>query len=84
MDIESTISDKQFVLKLYDKRDAFPFTIVRMPYLCNNIPSKIFYATIESEILRIASCSTKKDNFISSCKQLLERMHKQGAVTKIV
>ena len=84
MDLESTISDKQFILKLYNKCDAFPFTIVRMPYLCSNIPSKIFYATIGSEILRIASCTTKKEDFISSSIQLLERMNKQGAVTKLV
>ena len=67
LDLENTIIDKEFDLKLYDKRDAFPFSIVRMPYLCSNMPSRIFYATIGSEILRIATCTSKKENLITSC-----------------
>ena len=31
-----------FVYKLFDKRDAFPFSIVRMPYVSSNIPESIF------------------------------------------
>jgi len=36
------IVNNQFVYKLYDKRDSFPFSIVRMPYRSRNIPSKNF------------------------------------------
>ena len=51
LDIDITIKDKKFVTSLYDKRDDFPFSIVRMPYKCSNIPSTVFYSSIGAEIL---------------------------------
>ena len=80
LDLEITIINKQFRLKLYDKRDAFPFTIIRMPYLSNNMPSRIFYSTIGSELLRIARCTTEKVDFVDSAIKLVTRMYAQGAV----
>ena len=60
LDLDITIEDdKTFSLKLYDKRDAFPFDIVRLPNISNNMPSPIFYATLGGELLRIARCTTK-------------------------
>ena len=73
------INSNEFQLKLFDKRDAFPFSIVRMPYLSNNMPSTIFYSTLCSELLRIATCTTEKAAFICSAKTLLDRMISQGA-----
>ena len=64
LDLDISIIDRKFDLKLFDKRDAFPFEIVRMPYLSNNMPSNIFYSTLSSELLRIARCTTDKDNFL--------------------
>ena len=80
LDLDITIEDdKTFSLKLYDKRDAFPFDIVRLPYISNNMPSRIFYATFGGELLRIARCTTGCENFIESSKSLIQRMRKQGA-----
>ena len=79
LDLDISIINNQFELKLFDKRDAFPFEIVRMPYLSNNMPSNIFYSTLGSELLRIANCTTGKTDFISTSKNLLARMKKQGA-----
>ena len=52
------IEGNRFSINLFDKRDAFPFSIVRMPSLCSNILSKVFYATNGSEILRIVGVTT--------------------------
>ena len=79
LDLDISIIDRRFDLKLFDKRDAFPFEIVRMPYLSNNMPSNIFYSTLSSELLRIARCTTDKDNFLQTAKALISRMKKQGA-----
>ena len=54
---------KKFNTCLFDKKDAFPLSIVRMPYLCSNMPSKIFYASVGSEILRLARTNSNKNNF---------------------
>ena len=79
LDLEISIVDNQFCTKLFDKRDTFPFSIVRMPYKCSNIPSAIFYSSFGAEILRINRASTIKDDFIFSAKSLLIRVTKQGA-----
>ena len=60
-------------------RDAFSFEIVRMPFICSNIPSNIFYSAIFSEILRIIRCTLKFEDLKPRLKSLFERMIRQGA-----
>ena len=72
-------NDKTFSLKLYDERDTFPFDIVRLPHISNNMPSRIFYATLGGELLRTARCTSDCENFINSSQSLIKRMRKQGA-----
>ena len=50
-----------------------------MPYLDSNIPSKIFYALVGSEILRIAGTTTDLINMVARVNLLLIRMKKQGS-----
>ena len=69
-----------FESKLYDKRNAFKFSVVRLPYKCSNIPSKMFYATMGAEVLRIARATSVYAYFIQAVQNLLKRMKKQGAV----
>ena len=78
LDLELSIVDRKFNMKLFDKRDSFPFDIVRMPYASSNMPSKIFYSSIGAEILRVARATTEKECFCSSSKKLIERMKNQG------
>ena len=78
LDLEINIVDGVFVYKLYDKRDDFPFFIIRMPHLCSDIPSYIFYGTFISELLRISRCTLLFDDFVSKGKALYHRMVTQG------
>ena len=68
-----------FCYKLFDKRDAFPFFIVRMPHKDSNIPSNIFYSAIFSEILRISRCTIILEDVIPRISELFTRMINQGA-----
>ena len=79
LDLHVVISDNKFHIDLYDKRDGFPFSIVRLPYLQSNLPSVIFYSSVSAEILRIARATSNQVNFIKSAKAHLDRMTKQGA-----
>jgi len=79
LDLEIFVNRNKFETKLYDKRDAFPFQIVRMPYSDSNIPTKIFYASISSEILRLAKTTSTLAAFINSSNTLLKRMKCQGS-----
>jgi len=78
-DLDITIIDGIFVHKLFDKRDNFPFFIIRMPDLSGNIPEHVFYGSIYSEFLRIARASLLYDDFLSKSRLLKDRMLKQGA-----
>ena len=78
LNLEIWIEDGQFIHKLYDKRDAFPFSIVRMPYLCSNIPRKIFYSALVGEFLRIARATSRLTDFLIKAKDLVNRMLHQG------
>ena len=73
-----------FLIKLFDKRDDFPFSIVRMPDLSGNIPSFIFYGSIMSEFLRIARCTRLIEDFIPRAKMLCKRMVSQGGSKNVV
>ena len=79
LDLSITKSNGQLSMKLFDKRDEFPFSIVRMPFSSSNMPRSMFYGSIGAEILRIGRVSSSLDNFISSSKVLISRSIKQGA-----
>ena len=84
LDLDITLRDNKFALKLFDKRDAFPFTIVRMPYKASNIPSRIFFASVGAEILRIAGTTSDVESFLMSSSILLKRMLNQGGKQEIL
>ena len=42
LNLDINIVNGKFIYKLYDKRDTFPFFIVRMPHKESNIPQNIF------------------------------------------
>ena len=57
LDLNIKIKDGKFHFGLFDKRDSFPFSIVRMPDKSSNVPSSIVYSAIGAESLRIARVS---------------------------
>ena len=61
--IDVTIENKRFIYKLYDKRDDFSFSIVRMPHMCSNIPKAIFYSALVGEYLSIGRSTLKTEHF---------------------
>ena len=79
LDLDIKVNNRVFDIQLFDKRDAFPFPIVRMPFTSSNMPSSIFYSSLGAELLRIARCSTTVEFFVSASSTLLTRMRKQGA-----
>ena len=79
LNLDISILDNMFVYKLYDKRDDFPFSIVRMPHIDSNIPQNIFYSAMKGEFLRIARSTLFIQDFLPRAKELLRRMHSQGS-----
>ena len=54
----------KLICKLFDKKDFFPFSIVRMPHIESNIPQSIFYSAIKGEFLRISRSTICLRDFI--------------------
>ena len=71
--------DGKFDHKLYDKRNAFNFSIVRFPFKDSNMPSKMFHSTIGAEVLRICRATSTYDSFLKCCEPFIFRMNNQGA-----
>ena len=84
LDLEISVVNNIFVYKLFDKRDDFPFSIVRMPDLSGNIPSYVFYGSIMSEFLRIARCTLLLSDFVPRASALYQRMIGQGGSSNMV
>jgi len=79
LNLDITIDNGIFVYKLFDKRDTFPFSIVKMPRLDSNIPESIFYSALVGEFIRIARSTLLSQDFIVKAKELCQRIRKQGA-----
>ena len=54
LNLDFDMVDGKFVYKLYDKKDPFPFFIMKMFYIYSNIPNNIFYAAFFDETCRTA------------------------------
>ena len=78
LQLDITIREGIAIYKLFDKRDNFPFFIVRMPDLGGNIPSHVFYGSVMSEFLRIARSTLLYSDFLPVASSLYKRMLNQG------
>ncbi len=78
LDLNLTNNSGHIDVQLYDKRDNFPFSIVRLLFTSSNIPSRMFYNCVGAEILRIGRISSSTPNFVSAAKSLIDRAKKQG------
>ena len=79
LNLDITIKEGLFVYKLFDKREAFPFSIVRMPYVSSNIPESIFYSAMVGEFLRIARSTMLYEDLLPKTRELIHRLNNQGA-----
>ena len=76
LDLDLEIKDRVFISRLYDKREAFKFDVVHMPFKCSNMPYKMFYSTISAEVLHICRATSSYLFFLESVKNLIIRMRK--------
>ena len=83
MDLNIKIKDGKFHFGLFDKRDSFAFSIVRMPDKSSNVPFSIVYSAIgaHAQSLRIPRASNNPESFSTTIKPLIARMSRQGVST---
>ena len=78
LDLSLEISNNKITHKLYDKRDAFGFSIVNFPDLSGNIPKKHSHGVLAPQLIRYARCCQEKVDFIDRSKKLIDRLVKQN------
>ena len=77
MDLNIKIKDGKFQFALFDKRDSFPFSIIRMSDKSINVSASIVYSAIGAESLRVARASNNPESFSTAIKPLIARMSRQ-------
>ena len=77
LDLRIEIKDNKIHTSLFDKRDAFHFTIVNFPYLTGNIPTKQSYGVFVSQLVRYARCCQDLKDFRSRTLILVKRLVRQ-------
>ena len=73
MDFNIKIKDGKSHFGLFDKRDSFPLSIVRMLDKSSNVPSSTVYSVIGAESMRIARASNNTESFSTAVKPLIAR-----------
>ena len=76
LDMDISIIDGRFSVKLYDKRDSFPFKIVNFPHLNGNIPQRIGTSVLISQLVRYSKCTLLLD-FLKNAGKLFHKVRKQ-------
>ena len=78
LDLDVEIRDNKIHSKLFDKRDAFGFSIVNFPDLSGNIPTKQSYGVFVSQLIRYARCCMSFEDFVFRTKKLVTRLTNQN------
>ena len=78
LDLDLEIRNNKIHSKLFDKRDAFGFSIVNFPDLSGNIPNKQSYGVFVSQLIRYARCCMDIEDFTFRTKKLVTRLINQN------
>ena len=78
VNLDINLVDWKFVDKLYDKRDSFPFFIVRKSHIDSNIPNNIFYSAFSGETFRIGRSTRHFSDFLPRVSELISKILRQG------
>ena len=79
LNLEITVKDGMFVLKVFSKCDGLHFIIARMPYIDNNIPKPIIYSALFHKVLRKPRSSLLYKELNERAMELLNRIKAPGA-----
>jgi hypothetical protein len=77
LDLKLEIRNGKIHHSLFDKRDAFDFTIVNFPDLSGNIPARQSYGVFTSQLIRYARCCQDFDDFRERTLALVGRLVQQ-------
>lgn len=78
LDLMISIDNDSWTTDLYDKRKDFNFSIVNYPFLDGNIPKRIGWSVLVSQLIRYSRVCDNVTSFASHSSSLLSKLSKQS------
>ena len=78
LDMNISINNKQFIHKLYDKRNDFTFKVISMPNMSSNSRFRPTYGVLYSQIVRLFNANNSINIFKADVKNLMNKLIKQN------
>lgn len=86
LDLNVSILNDKFCIKVYNKTDDYNFRVITFPYLDSNILTSICYSVYFGEILRFLRISSRLEDFEARSRKLtemlVERNYKETEMAK--
>ena len=70
--------DTDIYIYMFDKRDAFPFVVIRYPHMCSVIPTNIPYGVFTGLLYRRYRICSRAEVFIRRAADAAVTLIKQG------
>ena len=78
LDLDISICNNKFDVKMYDKRKDFNFKVLSMPNMKSNIPERQTYGIFYSQLFRLCNANSNLDNFVGDVKALIAKLVHQN------
>ena len=78
LDLDIVISEGNFKVNVYDKRDNFPFEVVQFAPVISNVSQNILYGVFGSQIIRISRICNDGEYFLNRTEKLIRSFGNLG------
>ena len=78
LDLNVSVVNHQFHIKVYNKTDDYNFTVITFPFLESNIVTTVCYSVFFGEILRYLRICSSLSDFESRAKMLVLMLVQRG------
>ena len=78
LDLNVSVVNNQFLVKVYNKTDDYTFTVITFPFLESNIFTTICYSVFFGEILRYLRICSRLSDFEIRAKKLVSMLVERG------
>jgi hypothetical protein len=82
LDLSISVSESDFVIKVYCKTDDYDFTVVTLPFLESNVAEEMCYSVFFGQILRFLRICSKLEDFIERAKFLADNLIGRNYIKK--
>ena len=82
LDLSISVSQSNFIIKVYCKTDDYDFTVVTLPFLESNVAEEMCYNIFFGQILRFLRICSKLEDFMERAKLLADTLIDRNYIKK--